>query len=254
MNLRPGTWFRFSPSHLGFYLVLILLPAVAGCGLTSVQNEVSWYRQQLTISEDDRHRLELELADCEQMGQRMAASSGELRGELDQARAELVTASARLEGFEDGSSVITAEGFDLDVPGELSGIEGVEATIGEGNEIRITLDDTILFSAGSVAIRKSGSRALSQIASAIGNNYRGRQIRVEGHTDSSPPARVKNRYPTNWELSTARACVVLRKLIDLGAVDSKEAAAVGFGDQRPVADNATKAGRAQNRRVEVIVD
>ncbi len=254
MNSRPGTYFRFSPSHLGFYLVSLLLPVVAGCGLTSVQNEVSWYRQQLTISEDDRHRLELELADCEQLGQQMAARTGELRGELDQAQAELVGATARLGEFDDEPPVITTEGFDLEVPGEFSGIEGVEAIRGAGNEIRITLDDTILFSAGSVAIRKSGSRALSQIAAALGENYRDRQIRVEGHTDNSPPTRVKNRYPTNWELSTARACAVLRQLVDLGAVDPKRAVAVGFGDQRPVADNTTKSGRAQNRRVEVIVD
>ena len=130
MNSRPGTYFRFSPSHLGFYLVSLLLPVVAGCGLTSVQNEVSWYRQQLTISEDDRHRLELELADCEQLGQQMAARTGELRGELDQAQAELVGATARLGEFDDEPPVITTEGFDLEVPGEFSGIEGVEAIRG----------------------------------------------------------------------------------------------------------------------------
>ena len=138
-------------------------------------------------------------------------------------------------------------------PEDFAGIEGVEARRGEGDEIRLTLDQQILFSAGSVSIRESGRVALVRVAEVIGQRYRGREIHVEGHTDNAPPVKVKARYPTNWELSTARASVVLRALLDTGAVDPRRVAAVGYADQRPVADNATDDGKRQNRRVEVVV-
>ena len=129
----------------------------------------------------------------------------------------------------------------------------VEATRGEGNEIRLTLQDQILFPAGSVTMRKGGEEAIRRIAEALGRKYSGRGIRIEGHTDNVPPKRVKDRYPTNWELSTARACAVLRKLLESGVVDPTRVEAVGFGDQRPVASNENDAGKSQNRRVEVVV-
>lgn len=226
----------------------------SGCGVTSLQKEVSWYKQQLSISEQDRHRLELELAQCENTQKGWEDRTSSLRNELDKTSEELDTARrgpAPATSRESGEPRPAASG--AGDPQDFAGIEGVSATRGEDDAIRLTLDQQILFSPGSVTIRESGKATLVRIAEVIGRSYAGREVRVEGHTDATPPDKVKARYPTNWELSTARASVVLRELIGTGAVDAGRAAAVGFADQRPVADNATEEGRKQNRRVEVIV-
>jgi chemotaxis protein MotB len=79
-------------------------------------------------------------------------------------------------------------------------------------------------------------------------------IRVEGHTDDVPIARVyQYRYPSNWELSSARAAVVVRFLHQKTGVDPTNMEAVGLAYYRPVASNATAEGRARNRRVEIII-
>ena len=88
----------------------------------------------------------------------------------------------------------------------------------------------------------------------IRSDYANRKIRVEGHTDSTPITKTKSRWASNWELSSYRACAVLRRLLSEGAVNSSNISAIGFADQRPVGDNKTKAGRSMNRRVEIIVE
>ena len=79
-------------------------------------------------------------------------------------------------------------------------------------------------------------------------------IRVEGHADNVEIGpTLKSRYPSNWELSKARASGVLRYLVEKGGLDSARLASVGYGDGRPVATNATEEGRTSNRRVEVLL-
>ena len=75
-------------------------------------------------------------------------------------------------------------------------------------------------------------------------------VRVEGHTDNRPIS--NSRFRSNWELSTARAMVVLRKLASEG-VPAERLSAAGYGEFRPVASNAAEDGRKQNRRVDLVV-
>jgi chemotaxis protein MotB len=81
-----------------------------------------------------------------------------------------------------------------------------------------------------------------------------RQIQVAGHTDDSPiSARLVSRYATNWELSTARATNVVRFLHEKSRIPPRRLAASGYGPFHPVASNATPAGRARNRRIEILL-
>jgi chemotaxis protein MotB len=79
-------------------------------------------------------------------------------------------------------------------------------------------------------------------------------IRVEGHADNMEigPS-LKSRYQTNWDLSKARAGGVLRYLIEKGGIDSAKLSSVGYGDTKPLASNATEAGRQKNRRVDIVL-
>jgi chemotaxis protein MotB len=96
-------------------------------------------------------------------------------------------------------------------------------------------------------------KILDQIADHL-KTVTDKHIRVEGHADNVEigPS-LKTKYPTNWELSKARASFVVRYLIEKGGIDSAQLSAVGYGDTKPVASNATKEGRQKNRRVEIIL-
>ena len=81
-----------------------------------------------------------------------------------------------------------------------------------------------------------------------------KHIRVEGHTDNVPiAARYRDRFPTNWEFSTARATSVIRALLEQGGLDPEQVSASGHAHTKPIAGNDTEEGRAVNRRIEIIL-
>lgn len=113
---------------------------------------------------------------------------------------------------------------------------------------RLRLADDILFPSGAAEVQRTGRRLLDRLVPLL-RDVSGR-IRVEGHTDDLPIDTA--RYPSNWELSAARAIAVVKHFRRAG-VDGPRLAAVGHGPTRPIADNATQAGRARNRRVAVLL-
>lgn len=120
------------------------------------------------------------------------------------------------------------------------------------SQVKLTLVDSLLFSEGGWQINRKGEETLDKIIPTLRKVTTGRIV-VEGHTDNVPigPA-LRARFPSNWELSTARATDVVRYLASKG-VPQNVLAAEGFGDSRPVASNATPEGRAKNRRVEIVI-
>lgn len=119
--------------------------------------------------------------------------------------------------------------------------------------IRITIVDRLLFESGEVELKAVGCKVLKQFGEKL-KRATDRQIRVEGHTDNKlPKPKLQARYPTNWELSTARAINVVRCLIKEGGVPPSMLSAVGYADSRPVASNETEDGRRKNRRVEIVL-
>jgi chemotaxis protein MotB len=117
-----------------------------------------------------------------------------------------------------------------------------------GLVIRV-LTDGLLFTSGSAALESQGQPLLSEIATLLNIDHI-HPIAVEGNTDNVPIS--GGAFPSNWELSTARASTVVRFLIGKG-VDSQRLSAVGYAEQRPIASNSTAAGRALNRRVAIVL-
>ena len=119
------------------------------------------------------------------------------------------------------------------------------------DQLKVTVASEILFPSGSAELAPEGADVLRKVAAAANKSMD--EVRVEGHTDSDPIAPVLAQYyPTNWELSTARAAVAVRTLQATGMVPADRLAAVGYGDSHPVAPNDTVEGKAKNRRVEII--
>ncbi len=114
--------------------------------------------------------------------------------------------------------------------------------------IVISLAEAGFFAPGDAVIDSQASGVIDSIAEKLMTSPA--SIRIEGHTDSMPISNA--RFPSNWELSTARASSVLARLIERGIAPQRLSAA-GYGGFQPVADNATLEGRAQNRRVDIVI-
>lgn len=120
------------------------------------------------------------------------------------------------------------------------------ALVKEGLVMR--LSEKALFDSGVAAISPGAYPLLEKIGAIIAKTAY--FIRIEGHTDNMPIRTPV--FPSNWELSTARAVNVLRYFIKTHKIDPQRLAAVGFGEYQPLASNNTHANRAKNRRVEII--
>jgi chemotaxis protein MotB len=120
-------------------------------------------------------------------------------------------------------------------------------------KLKVTFVDKILFDSGSVRIKPKGREVILTLADSFKDNKEQR-IGVEGHTDDVPIGlALQDRFPTNWELSTARATAVVRFLQEKGDIDPERLTASGFSSYKPVDTNETDEGRRQNRRIEIIL-
>ena len=117
--------------------------------------------------------------------------------------------------------------------------------------IAIKVADPIGFDIGEADIKPELVGTLRQIADVIGR-VEGTQIRVEGHTDNVPIHTGK--YPSNWELSAARALNVVKFLAEDGGIAPTRLSAIGYGEYRPLVPNTSKANQMMNRRIEIYVD
>lgn len=193
----------------------------------------------------DKAELEGALAEEQEKAARILADRGALRAEIramteamEELRARKAAAEARVQSYKD----LVARFQSLIDAGTL------DVRIVDGRMV-VVLQNDILFASGSADLSEDGRAALAQVAEVLAGIDE-RRFQVEGHTDDVP---IKtSRFPSNWYLSAARAIGVVDTLVGAGmAPDAVSAAA--FADTRPVAPNDTDEGRAQNRRIEIVV-
>lgn len=135
----------------------------------------------------------------------------------------------------------------------------VEGAGGDGQGARVfrnergivvrLMTDNVLFDRASADIKPEMKAILDAVAGPLKDA--GLPVLVEGHTDDLPMR--GGRYPSNWELSTARATAVVRHLIEAGKVPASRLSAAGYAEHHPVMSNASEIGRSRNRRIDVIV-
>lgn len=152
---------------------------------------------------------------------------------------------ARLDALEEWSQRVTSvlQSFLY----SSDALQGVQVRVMDFRVI-VILRDRILFPSGSASLAPQGGQAIDAIAEVLRDITT--PIIVEGHTDNIPIS--SGLYPSNWELSSARAASVVRRLVAAG-VDPSKLRAVGRADTEPEGDNATEEGRASNRRVTMII-
>jgi chemotaxis protein MotB len=126
---------------------------------------------------------------------------------------------------------------------------GQVAVVESERGITVEINDSMLFPPGSSELNDPAAQAMRNVAAVIAPTEF--PVTIEGHTDNTPISTVL--FPSNWELSAVRATTVLRLMVDAG-VTANRLPAIGYGEQRPVADNGTPLGRARNRRVAILLE
>src|SRR5881409_1168912 len=199
--------------------------------------------EQLTA---DRAQLERTLTmKSGELGQRVSALEGDnarLTKELAEAQ------KAREEKVREVSS--TYEQMVAKMKGE---IDRGQVTISElKGKLTVNVVEAVLFDSGKAEIKQEGLVVLGKVIEIL-KTVNDKAIRIEGHTDNKPiVGPLTQRYPSNWELSAARAITVARYLQKQG-IEPAALSAAAFGEFRSVADNATQEGRAKNRRIEIVL-
>jgi len=117
------------------------------------------------------------------------------------------------------------------------------------NKMIVEMASAILFPSGSAVLSDEGKEALTEVAEIL-VTIPDREFQVAGHTDNIPIKR--GRFRSNWDLSSARAVSVVQHLIGAG-MDSRNLSAAGYAETQPVAGNDDEEGRAQNRRIEIVL-
>lgn len=132
---------------------------------------------------------------------------------------------------------------------QAAGLTDDIAVIPQQDGVRFRISNDILFASGDSVLSREGERQLSQLVPLLADaDY---QITVAGHTDSVPIR--TDRFPSNWELSSARSGTVVR-LFEAAGVARDRMQAAGYADTRPLFRNDTEQGRSRNRRVEIILE
>ncbi len=129
--------------------------------------------------------------------------------------------------------------------------EGNVAVSMQAKGLVVTVLDRVLFESGKADLLDSAKEALDKMAEILQNEVPDQMVYIEGHTDNVPIG--YSNWPSNWELSTARATEVVHYFVEARGLEPQRFAAVGYGEFQPVVSNSTPEGRLVNRRVEIVI-
>ncbi|MDT8389041.1 MAG: OmpA family protein [Lentisphaeria bacterium] len=205
--------------------------------LTALNDTIARLETDLTASQEREKSLRSDLAVTAETGERLAESLRDAKTQAEKLKAEKLAIEQASHTFEEKMNAAMAE---------------QEVTISRlQGKLSINILDRIMFDSGQADLKEEGQALLVKMADVL-KTVPDRQILVIGHTDNVPVTASRHRFATNWELSAARATAAVRFLVDSG-VSPRNLGALGYGEHHPIADNTTAEGRAQNRRIEVVI-
>ena len=186
-----------------------------------------------------------------------------LQSKLDEANTSLASALDQTQKDKDQIAALQSQVADLekekaDVAQMAKGLEdemrndleSKDVTISKlQGKLTVNILDHVMFDSGEAVLKPDGESVMRKIAAILAGHPE-LKIHVIGHTDNVP---IRSRFASNWELSTARALAAVHFLTEKAGVDPRRVGAVGYGEYRPIADNATAEGRAKNRRIAITI-
>jgi chemotaxis protein MotB len=245
-----------------------LLPAALAILLLAALATVIWLFRALRASEDQALLLQKQAQELQEKNSRLTGQLEQLRADILEKNDTLKRRQAELDSSERVRAkleeVTRAQLEEINRLTRLSRLvdDGLKDLLERGDfqvethqgRIHIRLADKILFRSGESSIRQEGQAILMKIASFLNTEVAEAMIMVEGHTDSTPIGEaLKTRFPSNWELSAARATAAVRFLEQAGQVNPLRLAAVGRGSTQPIDSGESPEQIARNRRIEIIL-
>ncbi len=185
----------------------------------------------------------------QQANDALASAQSQLQSNQDQI-ADLNSKVAELQSEKDQVAQ-TSKGLEDEMRSDL---ESKDVTISKlQGKLTVSILDRVLFDSGEAVLKPDGAVVMRKVAAFLGLHPE-LKIQVVGHTDNVPirPS-AHTRFASNWELSTARALAAVHFLTEQAGLDPHRVGAVGYGEFRPIADNATPEGRARNRRIAIVI-
>jgi chemotaxis protein MotB len=248
-----------------FGLCAVLALFVSGCVSKSVLMKETQRADQLTAQiktlEEQIKAMETSAAalkgDNAELMKSLDAKKGELNqrvAELSKANQELVQQLRETQQAKEAEIAQLKGSYDQLVNGLKTELEAGQLTITQlKGRLTLTMTDKILFNSGEADVKQEGRKILDKVAGVL-KTIQDKDIRIEGYTDNVPiSSSLQSRYPTNWELSTARATAVVRYLQEKGSFPGDRLIAAGYGENHPVAPNTSPEGKQQNRRIEIVL-
>jgi len=198
---------------------------------------------------DKKQRLEraqAEIANAQAAAEKSAAEAAGLKEQLAQSQ-------LRIEELQQEKNAALQSHRSLEEEMRAA-LESKDVTISQlQGKLTVNILDRVLFDSGEADLKPDGEAVLRKVG-AILTEHPNLKVHVIGHTDNVPiRAAARSRFPSNWELSTARATAAVRFLTEKAGVDPRRLGALGYGEFRPVADNSTSEGRARNRRIAISI-
>lgn len=244
------------PSRLPWFLFAGAVAAVAIAGFlawsareraAATSTQLEDVTKQLEAAEGSKTTLEGQLAERDGQLAERDAQLAALAAKSDELQQSLESAAAELAKFKEDAGALEEK-----LQAEIAKGEIKVKQLGE--KIQVDLVDRVLFDSGEAALSTRGQEVLGRVAAVL-QLISDKQIQVSGHTDDIPikNEELKKQFPTNWELSAARAVNVVRHLSETGGVKRERLTAAGYGEYHPIASNATPTGRAKNRRIEILL-
>jgi flagellar motor protein MotB len=228
---------------------------------TAMAQQTQQYQQRAAALDHDNQELQSMLAQSKQQSQileeQMRATQTQLKDTTDRLVA-IQTDNDQLRGRTSAmaASIQTRSQAEIHANNTLlrsltvTNMPGINVRQ-DGDVIRIELPDDQLFNFGTAQLKPGADALLKTIAADLTQNYPQQLIGVEGHTDGSPT--TSPQYPTDQHLAVGQAMAVYDGLTRLGGIPTRQLFVVGHGGSHPVVSNGTEAGRARNRRVEIVI-
>jgi chemotaxis protein MotB len=220
--------------------------ALAGCGVSqeqfdakakeaeSAKTQVGVLQGQLAQDESQIAQLKTQVASAQSL-----VTAAQSQAMTDEQKAQLAEAQDRAKTLDDLQTKFK----------RMIDAGHLKVTTRHGRVV-LQLHNDVLFDTGEAEVKPAGKTALAEIAATL-RGVGAKRFQVAGHTDVQPITTEKKKlFPTNWELSTARAIAVVKLLTSEG-VDPATLSAAGYGPYDPVAPNGTPDGMAKNRRIEI---
>jgi chemotaxis protein MotB len=250
MNVVDPNLARYlKPPSRAPWVLTVLVLAGAGAGGAWLWGEAGKAKTAAAEAEVRAKAAEqkrVELAPLPEKVEKLEAENADLKVAKDALARDVDAKTGELAELKGTADKLQAQMKDEIAHGDIKLTES-------GGKLRVDLVDKLLFESGEATVSKRGEGVLARVGAVLAQ-IDDKTIQVSGHTDNLPLGdKLTAQFPTNWELSAARAVTVVRFLSDKANVPARRLVASGYGEWSPIASNRSASGRARNRRIEILL-